>query len=798
MPKETKFYLTYKQAEAHAYLIDDKDRAILFGGAKGGGKAQSIFSIIHTPKGEKILNDIQVGDEICNADGSISKVTDIYSQGIQKLYKLTFIDGATTLATQEHLWKAHIIGKHIRSRLYTTSQLIEHLLTIKNQKITPNILIPLCAPIEFQKIDVSLNPYLLGLLLGDGCFRGNSPKITITENFLLEEIKKLGYIVSKQSTDDYIISEDIIKKGVQNKLKVKLELLGLWGLKSEDKFIPSVYLYNSIKNRIMLLQGLMDTDGYVDKRGHCIFYSVSEKLAKSVQWIVRSLGGKATITCKAGKYKKNGKIINCKTCYVVYIGLKNKRDIVRLPSKKERAGKKYNNGLGELQRRLLKIEYYGEEEAKCIKIDNPNGLYITDNFIVTHNSFLLCLWVAGWVRYLIKLLQIDSPKYPVALGFIGRKRAVDFNDTTLETFKRTIPPDIYEIKTQDKEIIIDHTAKIAYGGLDDQENINKFNSAEFAFIAIDQAEETIRDDIAILQATLRMKYNGIKPPYKELYTANPAECWLKEDFINKTRPGSIFIPALPDDNPYLPINYKETLRNAFVYDPALLKAYLDGDWDAFASLENVLFKAKWIEQARLKKTEDEEDAIRIVAADVATKHGDCQTVVMYRLGHTFKEIRAEKQIPSTTTANIIKRYYEQKEADTIVIDSDGFGEGVSDILTAQRIGVIEFHGGYGAKALQAGRYRNLRSQFYHIAAKKFENGLYCLNELPQNVYETLKSQLCSIRVRPPDAMGRMQIETKEDMMARGIKSPDFADALVYSEFAFFTGRLADIRAYAYR
>ena len=384
------------------------------------------------------------------------------------------------------------------------------------------------------------------------------------------------------------------------------------------------------------------------------------------------------------------------------------------------------------------------------------------------------------------------------MGFIGRKRAVDFNDTTLETFKRTIPPDIYEIKTQEKEIIIDNTVKILYGGLDDQENINKFNSAEFAFIAIDQAEETIRDDIAILQATLRMKYNGIKPPYKELYTANPAECWLKEDFINKTRLGSIFIPALPDDNPYLPFNYKETLRNAFAYDPALLKAYLEGDWDAFASLEDVLFKAKFIEQARLKKSEDGEEDIKIVAADVATKHGDCQTVVMYRVGHTIKEIRAEKQIPSTTTANIIKRYYEQKEADTIVVDSDGFGEGISDILTAQRIGVIEFHGGYGAKALQAGRYRNLRSQFYHITAKKFENGLYSLNELPQNDYETLKSQLCSIKVRPPDAMGRMQIETKEDMMARGIKSPDFADALVYSEYAFFMGKMADIKAYAYR
>jgi len=165
-------------------------------------------------------------------------------------------------------------------------------------------------------------------------------------------------------------------------------------------------------------------------------------------------------------------------------------------------------------------------------------------------SFLLCLWVFQWCHHLIKFFDIKDVKHPISLGFMGRKRAVDFNDTTLETWKKIIPASLYEIKSHLKEIVIDGKVKVAYGGLDDQESINKFNSFESCFLAIDQAEETQRDDISVLRASLRLRINHKTPPYKELYTANPAECHLKDDYILGNRPRGIFIPALPDDNPH--------------------------------------------------------------------------------------------------------------------------------------------------------------------------------------------------------------------------------------------------------
>jgi len=414
-------------------------------------------------------------------------------------------------------------------------------------------------------------------------------------------------------------------------------------------------------------------------------------------------------------------------------------------------------------------------------------------------SFLLCLWAYTWTIHLIEFFGITNPKHPIPVGFIGRKRAVDFNDTTLETFKRIIPDDLYHIRTQEKEIIIEDKAKILFGGLDDQANINKFNSAEFCFIGIDQAEETVRQDVSVLQASLRFSINGKRPPYKQLYTANPAECWLKEDFILGSREGSIFIPALPDDNWFLPPGYKETLRNAFSYDPSLLKAYLEGDWDAFSNLEDALVKPNDVNICRTVESEDlEEDAVKVLGCDVATKHGDCYTVSLYRYGHTVQNINKYYRIPTTQIALYFKRDYEKYKCDTLVIDSDGFGEGVADLLISQNMHPMEFHGGYSSKPLDGRRFRNLRSQFYWIVSKKIEKGLYSFKNLDQETYEQLKRELCSIKVRPPDPLGRFQIETKEDMHARGIKSPDLADALVYSEYGFFMGKMGDVEAYSYR
>ena len=111
--------------------------------------------------------------------------------------------------------------------------------------------------------------------------------------------------------------------------------------------------------------------------------------------------------------------------------------------------------------------------------------------------------------------------------------ARDFKTTTLDSWFEAIPPNLYKIKGNPAEIIIEDRVKLYTGGLDRSETVQKFNSAQLAFYFLDQAEEISEDDIMVLRAATfwRLMINGVKLPGKGLLTANPRQCWLKKEFI---------------------------------------------------------------------------------------------------------------------------------------------------------------------------------------------------------------------------------------------------------------------------
>lgn len=217
--------------------------------------------------------------------------------------------------------------------------------------------------------------------------------------------------------------------------------------------------------------------------------------------------------------------------------------------------------------------------------------------------------------------------------------------------------------------------------------------------------------------------------------------------------------------------------------------------------EFALIERQWIDRARKGidsdglelDEENEESGYKIISCDVASKHGENESVVAYRYGHTIKDIKAYRKQTQTFLRDQIQSWYTAKEADIVVFDSDGLGEPMAELMSECHVPSLEFHGGYGQKAIEGQRYRNLRSQFYWLIAKKFEKGMYNLSGLGDKEFEILRGQLCSIRVKAPDALGRFQIETKEDMMARQIKSPDYADAFMMGEYGFYMRRMSELR-----
>lgn len=216
--------------------------------------------------------------------------------------------------------------------------------------------------------------------------------------------------------------------------------------------------------------------------------------------------------------------------------------------------------------------------------------------------------------------------------------------------------------------------------------------------------------------------------------------------------------------------------------------------------ESALIERQWVDRARKGVDEDglpldeevEKESYRILGWDVASKHGECENVIGYRYGHTIPYIKGYLRQTSTFMRDQVETLYTKKLAKVVCVDADGIGENIADIMSEVHIPTLEFHGGYGAKAYDQTKFKNMRTQFYWIVAKKFEKGLYNLKHMDSKEFELLRSQLCCIRQKPDDALGRMQIETKEDLLSRSIKSPDYADCFVLMEYANFMRKMSGL------
>lgn len=221
--------------------------------------------------------------------------------------------------------------------------------------------------------------------------------------------------------------------------------------------------------------------------------------------------------------------------------------------------------------------------------------------------------------------------------------------------------------------------------------------------------------------------------------------------------------------------------------------------------EHALIQAGWVNRARKGLDQDglaldpepEAKRPRILSCDVATKHGTNLTVIQYRYGHTIQAMSGYPQSTMTNTREEMSAWHQKVESTIRVSDADGVGESLAELLSELSLSCLEFHGGYGARAMDEARFKNLRSQFFWVVAKKFEKGLYNLKHMDEKSFEILRGQLCSIRVKKPDALGRFQIETKEDMMARQIKSPDYADTFMMGEYGYYMSKMADVKPRMY-
>ncbi len=372
------------------------------------GKSICVDALVHTPDGWKRIGDIKVGDKVTTPDNGIATVTGVFPQGELDLYKVIFEDGRWVEASADHLWEIHHRhwrGKYkpgvsragkAKPRILTTEQLKAQIESNKGK-----FGVRLIKPVSKPKKNLPVHPYVLGVLLGDITI--SSEEVIDRFRKLLPEECELVLHRDRKTVYEYYIRP---KNGEKKIIKDFLKKIGLFGKRAWEKFIPEEYLESDIKDRLELMRGLLDTDGYVNKNGAVIYTATSKQLAKDFQRLAWSLGCIAYIKERQKKYTLNGERKNGRLSYNITIrAYDNPRDLITRPDRRERLPVNY--AYKDMKLGVKEIVYSRKAEAVCIKIDTEDGLFITDNYIVTHNTRLMENMIVQDIRKGHSVVVID-------------------------------------------------------------------------------------------------------------------------------------------------------------------------------------------------------------------------------------------------------------------------------------------------------------------------------------------------------------------------------------------------------
>ena len=369
--------------------------------AQGVGKALPNSTVIPTPNGQKTVDKIKIGDYLFDAFGKPTKVLGVFPQGEKEVWEITFMDGRKAKCSKDHLWSFCTRGQKSyskKNRKFFTKTLEEiSNMEIHSQSQGYKILIPQQHAVEYPTKEYYIPPYSFGALIGDGSFRYNNTNKALTFSSEDKQIVKtlaeeMGYDFHKNSDFNYSWTFQFKDKNsrIDKRINVWVEEIlkdypALWNAKSETKFIPREYLEGDVNQRLDLLNGLLDTDGSIDKqKGRINYYTVSPFLKNNIIELCESLGLKVTYCIDNHK--------NSLPLYCIHItgSSEQKAKLFKLERKRDRLLKWLNN---DKQKKpndfnaIFKIEKLNySEEMTCFLVDNEEHLFLMNDFIVTHNT----------------------------------------------------------------------------------------------------------------------------------------------------------------------------------------------------------------------------------------------------------------------------------------------------------------------------------------------------------------------------------------------------------------------------
>jgi phosphate starvation-inducible protein PhoH and related proteins len=363
------------------------------------GRAQPVTTRVLTPSGFRPIGSLRIGDLVVGSNGEPTPVLGVYPQGEKDVYRLAAQDGSSTLCCGEHLWTVRTASDKRRDkgwRVLQTQDMIGDLTAAHARRYELPLL---TAPVEHPERAVPMDPYALGLLLGDGCLTGaTTPSFATTDPELAAALGAAlpGIAVRHKSGVDHVLNRvrapgDVIT--IENPVTGVLRRLGLCGTRSHTKFVPEEYLHNTAAVRTALLQGLLDADGgpvvQADRTCRVQFTTTSPRLRDDVVRIVRSLGGVAYTRVRPAEGRGPGRargrdVVHRHDAHVLELRLPPGVEPFRLARK--RATYAAAGGGGRPMRFIDSIEPAGRAETVCIQVAAADSLYVTEDYLLTHNT----------------------------------------------------------------------------------------------------------------------------------------------------------------------------------------------------------------------------------------------------------------------------------------------------------------------------------------------------------------------------------------------------------------------------
>lgn len=404
---------------------------------RGASKAHPYDEFVYTPNGVKKWGDIEVGDVLFGDDGKPTTVIDIPFDGEDDVYEIELKDGRKVRSSKDHNWVVYRRGvekiistydlfkkhKYQRAKSYRNPTGEESIYKIKLQN-----------KCVYNEIKTKIDPYTMGLILGDGSFRH-------------KKINTAGFTALERDVDEYrnYIPYKIYKESKNSKFGWRINIpnyrdviraYGLDMLYSNEKFIPNEYIYNSVKTRKDILTGLIDSDGTIDNKGAYHISLSSKKLIENIREICISLGYgfKLGEERKTYYYNKSGVKIECKSSYPIYIYTTDvlcnlSRKIVLLKDKNTNYSKSKSS-----YSVIVNVNYIGKSKCKCVTVDNESGCYLINEYVPTHNSYS----VAAILAKLFLLGEDDFNKSKVKANMFSYLKEYLNKDGTLDKFVNAI------------------------------------------------------------------------------------------------------------------------------------------------------------------------------------------------------------------------------------------------------------------------------------------------------------------------------------------------------------------------